>query len=622
MKKLALFGLFVLVFPFFTIEGITLEPGMPVLERPEYNSKLLFVNSTQAEVEPLSSKMVFFSQHPLARYHRIYEIPLDGAKTGWVIPEYRVSAEDGKMTMSMVCDNSPFRKIALLLIAAGVLAIGIFWRYRMANRKKLKPLSPATVTVLSIAFIVLLRWLLLLSLVMGGYNIIASASDDPGYFQTAMGFLKGDFSGQWCFTIGLGFLYIPFILALKATQFYDIAVQFAWFAGFVLMPASLAMTYVIVKKLTGSQYKGFFAALLWTVIPFFYSHFEFWDEKIFKSFFALPRDTFCFRFYRNIITMGFNAMSDTPSTFFILLCILLCLFLPVKLRSIAVIAAVYGFACLIRINNIFFAPLIAWLFWCRFNTRLLEWRYLVKALLAAVGVFMLVFGWQLVINKLHFGHFSTFPYVLHGGANDGFRWPFVSQGIQYLGGSNLAYWALGVSGMFFISDRKLRVTLILWAVPVILFFFGYTFTYCDSHRFIMSSYSAILAAFVCADIWNKTSVSEKARLIGMLAMSLLLVCPSAYLWDYQLPWDIQKYAWGISAAHTLNYLVPVVALMIVLSFRKNIRLMLFAFVFMALYFSGNPFVFAFAFVLLLVWALIYWMVDFTDQFNEHALIEK
>jgi hypothetical protein len=320
--------------------------------------------------------------------------------------------------------------------------------------------------------------------------------------------------------------------------------------------------------------------------------------------------------------MGFNAMSDTPSTFFILLCILLCLFMPVKIRSIAVIAFFYGFACLIRINNIFFAPLIAWLFWCRFNTQLLEWKYLVRAMFTAVGVFLAVFGWQLIINKLHFGHFFTFPYILHGGANDGFRWPFVSQGIQYLAGSNLAYWSLGVSGMFLISDRKLRVSLILWAVPVILFFFGYTFTFCDSHRFIMSSYSAILAAFVCADIWEKTTSGEKVRLIVMLAMSLLLVCPSAYLWDYQLPWNIQNYSWGIPVAHCLNYAVPAIALLILLSFYKNLRLMAFAFVFMTLYFSGNPFIFAVIFLLLLIWALLDWINDFIVQFNEHALIEQ
>lgn len=434
MKKLAALGLFLFVFPFWVCAGVILDPGTPVFEQPDNDAKFLFVINKQVEVEPLSVKNSFFRIHPLARYHKFYEIPVSAGKTGWACPEFRVSSENGKPKMTAVYINSPLRKTGLVLVTAALLLISGFWGYRMIKRKKLPPLPTSATIGLSIAFLVLLRWLLLLILILGSYNIIASSSDDPGYFETAIGFIKGDFSGPWHYTIGLGFLYIPFILALNATQFYDIAIQFAWFAGFVLMPAAIVMTYFIIRKLTGSQYKGFFTALLWTVIPFFYSHLEFWDEKIFKSFFALPKDTFCFRFYRNIITMGFNSMSDTPSTFFVLLCILLCVFLPAKIRSIALIAFVFGFACLLRINNIFFAPLIAWLFWCRFNIRLLEWNFIIKALLTAVGVFMATFGWQLVINKMQFNHFFTFPYVLHGGANDGFQWFFVNQGIRYLGG--------------------------------------------------------------------------------------------------------------------------------------------------------------------------------------------
>lgn len=161
--------------------------------------------------------------------------------------------------------------------------------------------------------------------------------------------------------------------------------------------------------------------------------------------------------------------------------------------------------------------------------------------------------------------------------------------------------------------------MILWTVPVILFFYGYTHTYCDAHRFIMSFYSAMLAAFVCADIWNKTSVKEKVRLLAMLSMSLLLVCPSAYSWNYQLQWDIQQWSWGIDAARVLNYAVPLIALLITLSFYKNIRLMIFSFMFMILYFPGNPFIFAVVFVILLICALFQWLEDFIVEFNLRAL---
>lgn len=605
--------------PFFIYGSVTFSPGTPVFERPDRDAGFLFVINKQTEIEPLSEKDALFARHPPAGYHRFYEIPISSGKTGWACPEFRVYSESRNPEIAPEYVNSPFRNTALILVAATLLAISGFRGYRMIKRGKLPPLPAAATVGLSIAFLVLLRWLLLLIMIAGSYNIIAGSSDAQGYFQTAAGFIKGDFSGPWRSTIGLGFLYMPFILALNATQFCDIAVQFAWFAGFVLMPASIVMTYLIIRKLTGSQYKGFFAALLWTVIPLFYSHLELRDGKLFKPFFAFANDASSFQFYWNTVTMGFNAMSDAPSTFCVLLCILLCVFLPAKIKSIAVIAFVYGFACLLGINNIFFAPLIVWMFWCRFNIRLLEWNFLFKAALTAAGVFLATFGWQLMINKMHFGHFFSFPYGLDGGVNDGSRWSFVSQGIQYLSGSNFACWSLGAAGIFFVSDRKLRITLILWAVPVILFFFGYTYTFCDSHRFVMSSCSAALGAFVCADIWNKTSAGEKVRLIIMLSISLLLVCPGAYLRNYQLPGDMQEWSGGIDAACFLNYAVPAVALLITLSFYKNIRLMIFAFMFMVLYFSGNPFFFAVMFVVLLICALFQWLEDFVVEFNVRAL---
>ena len=50
--------------------------------------------------------------------------------------------------------------------------------------------------------------------------------------------------------------------------------------------------------------------------------------------------------------------------------------------------------------------------------------------------------------------------------------------------------------------------------------------------------------------------------------------------------------------------------------------MCFAFVFMILFFTGNPFIFAFVFVILLIWTLLQWLADFIIEFNEHALIDE
>jgi hypothetical protein len=621
---ITLFSLLVCIY--FTVtasagEMVTVNSGTPVFERPDAESKVLIITGKSMQIEYWSVHTTFYTRHPLARYHHFYEVSLSPAKKGWVCPEFKADVTGGVLGIHFTPPPKPwYWQWGVVGVSALLFFLIVFWLWSRLKSDS-KPFSKPKEIIISIGFLVLLRWLLLLIILCGSKNIIASASDDPGYFQTTLGMLNLDFSQQWRFTIGLGILYLPFAALLHAKEFYNIAIPFANFSGFILMPCSLIMCYLIIRKLTNSQTKGFIAALLWTVMPFFYSHFEFWDAKVFKSFFALPQVTQCFRLYRNFITMGYNAMSDTPSTFFILLCILLCLLLPVKIRSIAIIAGIYSFACLIRINNILFAPLIAWLFWWRFNSRLLSWRYLAMAVSAALLTFLVVFSPQFIINKLHFSNILTFPYILHGKANDGFVWSAFSDGVQYLGGSNLAYWALGTAGLLLISDRKLQTTLILWAIPVILFFMGYTYTCCDSHRFIMSSYAAIFGGLVSADIWDKTSKSEKIRLFAIIIPALLLVCPSAYYWRYQLPWDMQNYRWGITISDILNYAVPVIVAGLSISLYRNLRAMIFALTFVIIYFTGNPFLFAIIFAALLLFAFHFWLKDYfitVKEYRNHA----
>ena len=180
MKKLAALGLFLFFLPFFVCGSVILDPGTPVFERPDQNAKFLFIINKQIEIEPLSEKDYFFTKHPLARYYKFYEIPISADKTAWACPEFQVSFENGKPKMAAKYVNSPLRKTAFALVAAALLAISGFCGYRIINRKKRPPLPTAATIGLSIGFLVLLRWLLLLILIMGGYNIIAGVSDDAG----------------------------------------------------------------------------------------------------------------------------------------------------------------------------------------------------------------------------------------------------------------------------------------------------------------------------------------------------------------------------------------------------------------------------------------------------------
>ena len=68
----------------------------------------------------------------------------------------------------------------------------------------------------------------------------------------------------------------------------------------------------------------------------------------------------------------------------------------------------------------------------------------------------------------------------------------------------------------------MRAVLGLWALPVILFFCGYSHTFCDAVRFILSAYIPLLAAavWVPVNIWQK----KDWRRGGIyLAMTLILI---------------------------------------------------------------------------------------------------
>jgi hypothetical protein len=417
------------------------------------------------------------------------------------------------------------------------------------------------------------------------------------------------------FTIGQGIIYLPFIAVFRAKTFWDIFIPCSWFMGFVIAPLTLVLFYLIIKKITSSNVKAFVVTLLLMFGTFCFYHWEQLNNALVKSYFALPTSQISFRLYKNFIMTGFNTMSDSPSMFLIVLIIFIGVFARPKFRILIIISALFGFACLVRIGNIFFAPVTAWLLWNLFKDKLLELKSLFVYGASAVIAFLIVFSPQLIINWMHFDSIFTFPYKLHPDANSGFEISMLYSNIFLLGKANFAIWVLGALGMFTIRDAKLRVLLILWATPTILFYLGYICSASDTTRFIISTYCALLAAFICSQVWDGLSKRELVCLIVMLALSILLVCPSDYTWVIQYPWDLQQYSWGKGVATGLNYAIPAIAALITLSFFRNRGLMLFSATFMMLYFSGSPWIFPPLFVVALAWAVWDWGKDIYLSFR-------
>ena len=443
----------------------------------------------------------FSVRHPIA-----YCVPFAKLKTGkFVSPCVTFDETTGEnVFVPRACDW----RLWATALAAGLLGAVIFLLVKGKRGKTILPDS-AYESVCFILIAVLLRQILLLCEISFWSNAIPCAADEPGYFKTVYDMLRGDFRGPWNFTIGLGLVYLPFVLLCGAREYYDIAVAFCHFNGLVLGPAALAAAFLLLKSFGVGRRCAFAAILIWAVYPFFIYHAELWKTLKFDSLLALP----CFldgvpdwwRFYSVCIHTGFNGMSDTPGLLAVLLTLLLARKAPPDCRGTFLTGLAYGFCCLLRINYIFFAPLIAFIWFFRLPER--SCVSLFRAAGAALGGFFLVFGWQFLINFRHFGNPFTFGYSLHyldfppeRRPSAGFTWAILAElkNIRFLVGANKLLMAAGIAGLLFLRNRYTRIALTLLAVPLILFFFGYTHTYCDARRFIMAAYPAFIGAFCAA----------------------------------------------------------------------------------------------------------------------------
>ena len=578
---------------------------------PSTKGRVRLIIKKTTYVPYLEKKLFVEVKHPLGRYFIFYKIAASNKKTYWVCPELRIKkTAKGVARIRFVKRNPPWRwwvlALSILMLSAPCAAYPYLSRKRPDILHKFDSIKDWC----NISAILGVCCLSLIILLIYSDNIMTSASDDPGYFKTAIETLNWNFKGPWSFTIGLGIWYMPFIIFLNAKTFYDIALPFAAFCGFIVMPATMIFIYFIIKKLTASRTKALVAVLFLALFPFFYHYIQNWNARYFKAFFAFPPAFFNNCFYNIILIRGYNCMSDTPSHFLLMLSAMLILYLPARLRFVALISFIYGFACLVRINNIFFAPLLGWLFWMRFSEKNVELKYLLKAAVIASLISLITFLPQLIINYVQFDSFSTFPYIMHNNESSrGFKWSMLDTGITFMGGANFAIWAAGLSGMLFIRDRKLRNTLILWAVPVILFFFGYPCVFCDARRFILSSFGAMFAAFVCIEAWDDMSLKQKMTSFFVIGSGILFVTPPIYCDAGNLPFELEHYSWGVYFINIMSVFAPLATIALIWYLRHQKRTMFFLIGFGILYYAGSVYLLAIVMVLVLIRALYDWAVE-------------
>ena len=528
MRRLAIFLLLSGCLLTAHAERMVFPEHTALFARPDFGSPYLghFSGEAEASAKPVRH---YTANHPLAFGVDYHQVTLPDGRAGYASPRIVGTSADALRQLPEFPTGYYFGA----LVATGLFLFGVV-KHLAERRSGLLAAGSRREGAYFVLEALTLRWALAFLALAEFPGVIPAAADDNGYFEVGWGILHGGFPKPWRFTLGNGLWYLPFIAVFRAREFYDIAAAADHFNLFVTGPAVLALGFVVLRKL-GVPLYGAVAALFMAVLwPFTACHLENWTACRFPAFFASPLPDAAdplggWRFYRFCIGAGFNAMSDTPGLFVLLAAVCCALVLKPGARGAGILGAVYGAACLFRINYCFFAPLLAFLWWRRLAEESAPLRKYWRSALAAVAGFLAVFSWQLAVNWHDFGAPWRFGYVLHyldfpAGQRpaDGFtlRTFLEWRNLRFLFGANNAAWALFFAGAWGLRDRRMRSAFVLWAAPVTIFFLGYYQTYCDAARFILPAFAAFFGACGAAFFAPGASARRRAVLFGVLLLAV------------------------------------------------------------------------------------------------------
>jgi len=500
-------------------EPAVIEPDTPIWAEPSFSSRILFVTDQPFKQPEAAGMTGFYKKGSLYRQAEFFPLEAGGRRC-WIAPEARVFKNHSGRAEIQFVRNDGLLGGSLLFIAAGI-GVGV-WYWRNRTRK-----SERKTDLFCIGLILAgsYSWLLVFLgyWARGQYRF---PGDEFAYFRIAKDLLAWDFSTPFNMTIGHPLYYLPFILLLQAKTMFDLVPLLSWLSALILMPGTFVMFYFIVKKLSGSAWLSLAAALLWLAAPRFYFPIEIPVPQAVISW-CWDFQAYSFTNYQCILT-GFNTMSETVSVPTLMLTILLILYWPPSGRRYLCIGLLFGFSCLVRINNIMFAPLLIYLFW-RSDRQLTEWRYSIRMLVLTILGFLLLFSGQLAVNQINFGSPLIFPYVLHGKeVYAGFQWRNVFHVAEYYFQIHFLYYSLALVSLFFFSDRVLRNILILWVVPLTLFFCGYLTG--QPYRFLLPALFGVFAVLACNPLWRRLRCWQ----IAAVAVYIIVVCSPElplFCWD-------------------------------------------------------------------------------------------
>ena len=460
-------------------------------------------------------------------------------------------------------------------------------------------------------------WLLLLLLVLHymwvGFFISKSAEwghypqDETMYFNDIKSFLTNGFQNRFTVTIGISLYYLPFVYFANAQHMHDIAPLISWVMALLIAPVGIAFAFLFVRKFLKSDYLAFSAMLLFLLLPKIYLPVEFYSYSRFGVFFANPANYILICYYQ--ILSGFNSMRDTPSTCVMLALMFLMLKMRVGIWRYIIISALFAIACHLRINNVYFAPLIAYIFWHSDKKLLKDYHYCIKMLLYTIATFLLVYSPQLLLNKYHNGGFFTFPNMfVRNSSSYGFEFNVIPSNIPYLFNIHYLYYGIFAASCLIIKDGYKRNVLILWVVPMTLFFCAFRIFQGQPFRYLLTILPGALVALMLVLDELRTKVKKAKNLYLLVFLLLVLVFPVLPI--YGLKHNVLQTLAGVR-----HYIAPCVCVLTILWYwkQKAWACLWAAGIFSVIFLSSSAILLFSLIVLLLVWTFISWGRDIFQQ---------
>ena len=548
---------------------ITPDVPLAVYSDPEMKNMTRMILKAEQSYPVFAEKEIIFNEREVTRYPhfirktKIYALNQEG--TLWAtlnMARLPLKKEKGIWwPVPVFAKNFYFLLLCFLLLASGFF---IFSKYISAESENKK------ITLFCFGFFNLWSALLMFTFFLHDFYMIHSV-DYQMYFSKAENWMAFDKFPPISVSVGLSFLYIPFILLGGISSVSALILPFSIFSFIVFGGGGLILIILIARSLWKTSTAQTAVAILACCYPFLIwiirkggVHQKGFIAK--SQLFITPGEhPFSMVIFNKSLLFSWNALSHNAESFFILLGFF-CLFkLKREWKKYIILGFLFGFAITIRYSALAVLPAV---FFIDLVTMQQEKEYrgnilFFYAIFALTG--LMAVSPQLLDNFMSNGSILT-PSVdksLYRQASSGLSGLFgisnLIDGIHFYIIGHYKAFLLSALCLLFLKDRKKSMFLWLWGMGILLFYSSMNFYGTSIMRYMVTIYPVFYL------IWSGSVSNLKRQDLIITTCFILLnfIIPSPGWCHYNKPIDLPV------IIHFITPLISILAV-IILYFYKQI----------------------------------------------------